>query len=106
MATAIQQLPEYEAFSDNPVRHYVAAIRAGIVDGTPMPDLCYEEDWRAEVEMNVAMTSDGECVELQAKAEGHTYTWEQLDAQLNLAQSGIESLIVAWRTLVEFSRNA
>ena len=106
MATAIQQLLEYEAIRHNPIRHYVAAISVGIVDGTSMLDLCYEEDSRAEVDMNVVMTSSGEFVEVQATAEGRTYTREQLDAQLKLAESGIESLIAAQRKLVELSKYA
>jgi ribonuclease PH len=103
MAIAIQQLVEYEAIRTTAIRHYVAAISVGIVDGTPMLDLCYEEDSRAEVDMNVVMTSEGEFVEVQATAEGRTYTKKQLDIQLQLAERGIESLIGAQRKLVDFS---
>ncbi len=103
LAIAIQQLVPYEAIRTTAIRRYVAAISVGIVDGTTMLDLCYEEDSRAGVDMNVVMTSEGEFVEVQATAEGQTYTKGQLDAQLQLAQSGIESLIAAQRKLVDFS---
>ena len=102
MAIAIQQLVEYETIRSTALRHYVGAISVGMVDGVPMLDLCYEEDSRAEVDMNVVMTSEGEFVELQGSAEGRTYTRKQLDAQLLLAESGIESMIVAQRKLVSF----
>lgn len=102
MAIAIQQLVEYGALETSPILHYVAAISVGIVDGSPMVDLCYEEDSRAEVDMNVVMTSAGEFVEVQASAEGNTFSPAQLEDQLDLARSGIESLVAAQRRLIEF----
>ena len=103
MAIAIQRLVEYSVLDRTAVRHYVAATSVGIVDGTPMLDLCYEEDSRAEVDMNVVMTSEDQFVELQGTAEGRTYSREQLDEQLSLAQVGIRSLIDAQRKLVDLS---
>ena len=100
MACAIKQLLKFNVIGASPLRHYVAAISVGIVDGVPMLDLCYEEDSRADVDMNVVMTSGGEFVELQASAEGDTFDREQFDAQLRLAQNGIEGLIAAQRDLV------
>ena len=100
MACAIKQLMKFNALSASPLRHYVAAISVGIVDGVPMLDLCYEEDSRADVDMNVVMTSAGEFVELQASAEGNTFDRGQFDAQLRLAQRGIEDLIAAQSELV------
>ncbi len=70
----------------------VAAISVGIVDGRPLLDLDYSEDSTADVDMNVVMTGNGEFVEVQGTAEGKTFTQTQLDAQLKLAASGIESL--------------
>ena len=100
MAFAIKELLKFNVIAASPLRHYVAAISVGIVDGVPMLDLCYEEDSRADVDMNVVMTSDGEFVELQASAEGSTFDREQFDAQLGLAEQGIEGLVAAQRDLV------
>lgn len=102
MAIAIQDLVKYSVLRTTPIKCYVAAISVGIVDGTPLLDLCYEEDSRAEVDMNVVMTSRGELVEVQASAEGRTYTKTQLSVQLDLAEGGIESLITAQRKLMSF----
>lgn len=102
MAIAIQQLVEFEVLKSTPILHYVAAISVGMVDGAPLLDLCYEEDSRAEVDMNVVMTSSGKLVEVQASAEGRSYTRDQFDAQLDLAEKGIQALIGAQRRLVTF----
>ena len=102
MAIAIQQLVEYKALNTTPILHYVGATSVGIVNGIPLLDLCYEEDSRAEVDMNVVMTSKGEFVEVQASAEGRTFTSDQLGSQLALAKAGIDSLIAAQRRLVRF----
>ena len=100
MACAIRQLLKFNAIPASPLRHYVAAISVGIVDGVAMLDLCYEEDSRADVDMNVVMTSSGDFVEVQASAEGSTFDRAQLDAQLGLAKKGVEGLIAAQRDLV------
>ena len=79
---------------DRPVlRANVAAISVGIVKGEALLDLCYVEDSAAEVDMNVVMTSEGEFVEVQGTAEGRTYSREQLNCQLDLADAGIRELI-------------
>jgi len=75
----------------------VAAVSAGIVDGSPMLDLCYEEDSRAEVDFNVVMTGSGRLVEVQGTAEGDPFTREQLDEMLGLAAAGIEELTTIQR---------
>lgn len=103
LAFALRDLAEFGTLKSMPVRHYVGAVSVGIVDGVPMLDLCYEEDSRADVDMNVVMTSKGEYVEVQASAEGRTYSRRQLDDQLELAQAGIETLIEAQRKLVEIA---
>jgi ribonuclease PH len=70
----------------------VAAISVGIVDGMPLLDLCYEEDSRAEVDLNVVMTGDGRLVEVQGTAEGASFDRAGLDAMLDLAERGIQEL--------------
>jgi ribonuclease PH len=75
-----------------PLRGMIAATSVGIVDDTMVLDLPYEEDRRAEVDMNVAMTDAGAFVELQGTAEGVPFSRAQLDGLLDLAQRGITEL--------------
>jgi len=77
----------------NPVKDYLAAVSVGVVDGEPMLDLCYEEDFKAEVDMNIVMTGSGRYVEVQGTAEGEPFKRETLDSLLTLAETGIEELI-------------
>jgi ribonuclease PH len=83
-----------------PVRHYVAATSVGVVDGTPMIDLAYEEDSRAEVDMNVVKTSDGRFIEVQGTAETQPFDRAQLDLLLGLADTGIRALVEQQREVV------
>ena len=73
----------------------VAAVSVGIVDGEAVLDLDYEEDSTAETDMNVVMTAGGDLVEVQATAEGDPFSRELLDALLDLAAGGIETLAAA-----------
>jgi len=77
----------------NPLREWIAAISVGIVDGEPVLDLSYEQDSRAEVDMNVVMTESGKFVEIQGTAEEKPFSNEQLNAMLRLAKQGIKQLI-------------
>jgi ribonuclease PH len=70
----------------------VAAISVGIVDGEPLLDLAYTEDVRAETDMNVVATGDGDIIEVQGTAEGAPFSRKELDALLDLALSGCQSL--------------
>ena len=76
-----------------PLTEAVAAVSVGVVDGVCMLDLPYEEDSRAEVDMNVVMTSSGRFVEVQGTAEGMPFTKGELDEMLSLAEHGIASLL-------------
>lgn len=71
----------------------IAAISVGIVDGVPMLDLCYTEDSRADVDMNVVLTGAGRYVELQSTAEHASFDDEQLQAMIVLARKGIAELV-------------
>src|SRR5438132_1164042 len=95
MSAALGQLVRFGALKRSPLRDFVAATSVGIVGGTPMLDLCYEEDSQAEVDMNVVMTGSGRYVELQATAEKTAFDDGQLAALLALARSGITELIAA-----------
>jgi ribonuclease PH len=77
----------------DPVRVGVAAISVGIVKGSAMLDLAYDEDSKAEVDANVVMTSNGEFIEVQGTAEGKPFTRTQLDELLGLAEGGIRKLL-------------
>ena len=79
----------------HPLREACAAVSVGVVDALPMLDLAYSEDSRAEVDMNVVMTSSGRFVEVQGTAEGQPYTRSELDGLLSLAEHGIAELLDA-----------
>lgn len=81
--------------SAHPLADAVAAVSVGIVDGVPMLDLPYEEDSRAEVDMNVVMTGSGRFVEVQGTAEGQAFSRGELDSLLALAETGIARLLGA-----------
>jgi ribonuclease PH len=76
-----------------PITDHLAAISVGVVDGKELLDLCYEEDSRAGVDMNVIGLASGKLIEVQATAEGQPYDRATLDRLLDLAQSGIGELI-------------
>ena len=78
-----------------PVKRRVAAVSVGIIDGEPRLDLDYEEDVRAEVDMNVVMSSEGKFVEVQGTGEHGTFDRAQLDQLVDLAISGIRILDAA-----------
>ena len=78
--------------SGDVLRGSVAAVSVGVVDGEPLLDLCYEEDVRAETDMNVVMTGDGRFVEIQGTAEGEPFDRPELDSLLALAENGCAEL--------------
>jgi ribonuclease PH len=92
---AVKRMKDVRMIAELPVRQYLAAVSCGIVDGAPVLDLDYGEDFQASTDMNCVMTEDGRLVELQATAEGAPYTRGELDALLALASKGIKELIVA-----------
>jgi ribonuclease PH len=79
----------------------IAAISVGIVDGQPVLDLPYEEDHRADVDMNVVATADGRLVEVQGTAEGAPFGRAELDALIDLALAGCEQLFAIQRAAVD-----
>ncbi|MHB8170338.1 MAG: ribonuclease PH [Thermincolia bacterium] len=76
-----------------PITDYLAATSVGKINGQPMLDICYEEDSRAEVDMNVVMTKSGKFVEVQGTAEDAPFSREELNDMLVLAEKGIKELI-------------
>jgi ribonuclease PH len=83
--------------ASSPVRRRVAAVSVGVVDGEPRLDLDYDEDVRADVDMNVVLSDDGRIVEVQGTAEHGTFSRAELDALVDLATAGIAELDAAQR---------
>jgi len=92
-ALAGQRLLKSGKLSANLVTNQVAAVSVGIVERIPMLDLKYDEDSRAEVDMNIICTSDGRFIEVQGTAEREPFSREQMDQLLGLADKGIKALI-------------
>jgi ribonuclease PH len=92
LAPALHKLREADAIAAFPLRCAVAATSAGVVEGTPILDLNYEEDAAAEVDFNVVMTEEGELVEVQGTGESHPFTRATMDDLLGLAESGVRQL--------------
>jgi len=92
---AVRRLMADGKLETNPLRSAVAAISVGIVDGEPLLDLNYAEDVKAAVDMNVVMTEAGQFVEVQGTGEEAPFTKEQLNALLQLGETGIAKLIAA-----------
>lgn len=87
-----------------PLTGTVAAVSVGIVDGVPLLDLCYEEDVRAETDMNVVCTGDGRFVEVQGTAEGEPFDRKELNALLDLAAGGCADLEALQLSALELER--
>jgi ribonuclease PH len=100
LVLALQRLKERGTLKQIPVTDHVAAISVGIVKGTPLLDLAYDEDSTADVDMNVVMTGDGRFIEVQGTAEGAPFTRESHDTLLALAEAGIGELVSLQRELV------
>jgi len=100
LTLALRQLVKFRAVKTLPLRDYVAATSVGIVGGTPMLDLCYEEDSQADVDMNVVMTGSGKFVEVQATAEHTPFEDSQMASLIELARGGIAELIEVQKRLV------
>jgi ribonuclease PH len=101
MGLAMTAMVEAGALSVAPIRDYVAATSVGIVDGEVMLDLCYEEDSRADVDMNLVITGDKKIIEVQATAEHRPFDDAQLAQMMALARKGIESLVVRQQDLLK-----
>lgn len=100
LVDAIAKIKKDGKISDIPVRDYVAATSVGIVNGALLLDLCYEEDSKAEVDMNIVMTGSGKFIEIQGTAERNPFSKDQMDKMLDLAKKGIEDLFSLQRKLV------
>jgi ribonuclease PH len=100
LVLALQKMRAQNQISTLPVRDFVAATSVGIVDGQPLLDLAYEEDSRADVDMNIVQTGDGRFIEVQGTAEAAPFGRDALLSLLDLAQEGIRQLNALQREVV------
>ena len=100
LALALEKLRDRGAIGTIPVIDYVAATSVGIVDGMALLNLAYDDDSRAEVDMNVVKTGDGRFIEVQGTAEGSPFGQEALLRLLDLADRGIQQLVEKQRAIV------
>jgi ribonuclease PH len=100
-AIACRRLLKEKKIKRSPINSEVAAVSVGIVDGTALLDLKYDEDSRAEVDMNVVCTGDGRFIEVQGTAEGEPFTRAQMDELLELGKKGIEQLVRVQRAAIQ-----
>jgi ribonuclease PH len=100
LGLALEKLVDAGTLSSVPLKDFVAAISVGIVDGEVLLDLAYEEDSRADVDMNFVMTAAGKMVELQATAEHQAFDDAQLAKMMAFARNGVEDLIAKQQTVL------
>jgi len=100
MQLAINELINNGTLDENPIHQNVAAISVGIFDGTPVLDLDYAEDSSAETDMNVVMDQAGRFIEIQGTAEGATFSRDEMNALLALAEQGINEIIAAQNAVI------
>ena len=100
LALAIEKLRERDVIRTIPISDYVSATRVGIVDGEPLLDLAYDDDSRADVDMNVVKTGDGRFIEVQGTAEAIPFGRDALMTLLDLADLGIRQLVEKQRAIV------
>src|SRR5579884_245944 len=100
LALACNRLKQEGLLMGSPLKAQVAAVSVGIVDGTPLLDLCYQEDSRAQTDANVVMTDGGAFIETQATAEVAPFTRADLLQLLDLAEHGLRHLFAAQRAAI------
>ena len=89
----------------HPIIEACAAVSVGIIHGEPRLDLPYEEDSKADTDMNIVMTESGEFIEIQGTAEKFSFSRQELDALLSLAENGIREIISLQKELIETPPN-
>jgi len=97
---ALSRLVIKKEISTHPITEACAAVSVGIIYGQPRLDLPYEEDSKADTDMNVVMTESGEFIEIQGTAEKFSFTRNELDTLLALAEKGIEEIISLQKELI------
>jgi ribonuclease PH len=100
LGLALEKLVAAGTLKSVPLKDLVAAVSVGVVDGTALLDLSYEEDSRADVDMNLVMTSTNKFVEVQASAEHQVFDDNQLQTMIRLARQGLQSLLAKQQVLL------
>jgi ribonuclease PH len=93
LAEAVRRWLDRGVIKENPIKDAVAAVSIGIIDRKILLDLCYEEDSKAEVDMNFVMTGSGRFIEVQGTAESKPFTRKQMERMAEIAQQGIRELL-------------
>ena len=93
LVDAIDFMMKKKMIKKDPLKQLIAAVSVGVYEGVPVLDLDYAEDSKAHTDMNVVMTDKGEFIEVQGTAESAPFKLEELNSMLNLAQTGINTLI-------------
>jgi ribonuclease PH len=101
LADALTKIKKAGLINGMPLRDYVAATSVGIVDGNLLLDLAYDEDSKAQVDMNIVMTGKGKFIEIQGTAEREPFSKEQMDKLLLLAQKGVGELVEMQKSLLK-----
>ena len=101
LVDAIKYLIKKGIVEENPVKDYVSAVSVGIVNGEKLLDLCYEEDSKAEVDMNVVVTGSGKYIEIQGTAESNPFDKKDVYEMLKLAQKGVKEIIKIQRKVLK-----
>ena len=99
-AQTLEKLVEAGTLTSVPLKDFVAAVSVGIVDGEILLDLSYEEDSRADVDMNFVMTAGYKLVEVQATAERQVFDEQQLGKMIALARAGVQQLIAKQQAIL------
>jgi len=100
LALALEKMRERDMIRTIPITDYVAATSVGIVDGEPLLDLAYDDDSRADVDMNIVKTGDGRFIEVQGTAEAIPFGRDALNTLLDVADHGIKQLVEKQRAIV------
>jgi len=103
LCQAVRSWQKRGMIAQEPVKDSVAAISIGIVNGKILLDLCYEEDSKADVDMNFVMTGSGRFVEIQGTAESAPFTKKQMDKMAEIAEQGIKELLRAQKQALAFT---
>ncbi len=103
LCEAIRSWQKRGVMAQEPIKDSVAAVSIGIVEGKILLDLCYDEDSKADVDMNFVMTGSGKFVEIQGTAESAPFTKKQMDKMSEIAQQGIKELLKAQKQALAFT---
>ncbi|MDD2486480.1 MAG: ribonuclease PH [bacterium] len=101
MILAMENMKRQGIFKIVPVTDFVAAVSVGMLNGVPLLDLSFEEDSKAEVDMNVIMTGSGNLIEIQGTAEEKPFSRQEMDRMVDLAASGIDRLVAIQREVLK-----